>query len=105
MMRDAKMPEIYEGTSEVMKMIIAGSVFVKSPYYTNRPGLGLRPASVRDRSDVARENTILNFSFNFSNPLRGLRSLWYDARVSRRRRMSGFATEHPDAAVSAKGGK
>ena len=27
MMRDAKITEIYEGTSEVQKMVIAGSVF------------------------------------------------------------------------------
>jgi butyryl-CoA dehydrogenase len=27
MMRDAKITEIYEGTSEIMKMIIAGDVF------------------------------------------------------------------------------
>ena len=29
MMRDAKITEIYEGTSEVQKMVIAGSVFGK----------------------------------------------------------------------------
>ena len=29
MMRDAKITEIYEGTSEVQKMVIAGSVFKK----------------------------------------------------------------------------
>ena len=29
MMRDAKITEIYEGTSEVMKMVIAGAMKVK----------------------------------------------------------------------------
>ena len=29
MMRDAKITEIYEGTSEVQKMVIAGSLFKK----------------------------------------------------------------------------
>jgi len=29
MMRDAKITEIYEGTSEVMKMVVAGSMKLK----------------------------------------------------------------------------
>ena len=29
MMRDAKITEIYEGTSEVQKMVIAGQIFKK----------------------------------------------------------------------------